>query len=71
MIDLNEPLVTEDGIVNWVNSNNGVLHTRKVSNLQNINLSNCPPLTLVCLTGYPQIVDIFFNKSSSSSCLLI
>ena len=45
MIDLNEPLVTEDGIVNWVNSNNGVLHTRKVSNLQNINLSNCPPLT--------------------------
>ena len=62
MIDLNEPLVTEDGIVNWVNSNNGVLHTRKVSNLQNINLSNCPPLTLVCLTGYPQIVDVFFNK---------
>lgn len=62
MIDLNEPLVTEDGIVNWINSNNGVIHTRKVSNLQNINLSNCPPLTLVCLTGYPQIVDTFFNK---------
>jgi hypothetical protein len=62
MIDLNEPLVTEDGIVNWVNSNNGVLHTRKISNIHDINLSNCPPLTLVCLTGYPLIVDTFFNK---------
>ena len=62
MIDLKQDLVTEDGIVNWVNDNNGVLHTRKISNIQNINLSDCPPLTVVCLTGYPQIVDIFFNN---------
>ena len=68
MIDLNEPFVTEDGIVNWVNSNNGVLHTRKVSNLNNINLSECPLFTLVCLTGYPQIVDIFFNKIINNFC---
>ena len=40
MIDLKQDLVTEDGIVNWVNDNNGVLHTRKISNIQNVNLSN-------------------------------
>jgi len=62
MINLNEDLVTEDGIVNWVNSNNGVLYTRKISNIQNVNLSDCPLYTLVCLTGYPQIVDTFFNN---------
>ena len=62
MVDINEYLVTEDGIVNWINSNNGVLHTRKISNIQNVNLSECPLYTLVCLTGYPQIVDTFFNN---------
>lgn len=62
MIKLNESLVTEDGIVNWVNSNNGVLHTRKISNINRINFSECPENTLVCLTGYPNIIDVFFNK---------
>ena len=62
MINIQEQLVTEDGIANWVNSNNGVLHTRKISNINNIDLSRCPPYTLVCLTGYPQIVDTFFSN---------
>ena len=62
MIDFNENLITEDAIVNWVKYNNGVLHTRKESNLNNFNLYNCPPYTLVCLTGYPQIVDAFFSN---------
>jgi len=62
MIDFNEDLITEDAIVNWVNSNNGVLHTRKISNINNIDLTKCPPYTLVCLTGYPQIVDTFFSN---------
>ena len=36
MINIQEQLVSEDGIANWVNSNNGVLHTRKISNINNI-----------------------------------
>ena len=59
---LNTTLVTEDDFVNWVRSHNGVLHTRKVSNINNINLSECPPNTMVCLTGYSQIVHTFFTN---------
>ena len=63
MLRLNTGLVTEDDFVNWVRSQNGVLHTRKVSNISTTNLSECPPNTIVCLTGYSQIVDIIdYNR---------
>ena len=55
-------LINEDQIVNWVKNNHGVLHTRKVSNINSINLSLCPENTLVCLTGYTSIVKQFFDK---------
>ena len=58
---IQEQFVYQYGIANWVNSNN-ILHTRKISNINNIDLSRCPPYTLVCLTGYPQIVDTFFSN---------
>jgi hypothetical protein len=53
-------MLTEDGIVNWVKSQGGVLHTRKYSNLgqfdQYVNRKNL----FVCLTGYNNIVKYFF-----------
>jgi hypothetical protein len=64
MLRLNEgdKIITEDDIVNWVRSQNGVLHTRKICNINNINPSECPQYTLVCLTGYSKIVDVFFTR---------
>jgi len=59
-------LVTEDYFVDWIKSENGVLHTRKVSNFNTFNLSECKPYTLVCLTGYPQIIDQFFKNIISN-----
>ena len=31
--------ISEDKIVNWIKNNNGILHTRKVSNIDNKNFS--------------------------------
>jgi hypothetical protein len=62
MLGLNTRLVSEDDFVDWVLSQNGVLHTRKVSNITTTNISECPPNTIVCLTGYSQIVHTFFTN---------
>ena len=55
-------MLTEDGIVNWVKAQGGVLHTRKYSNLaqldQYVNRKNL----FVCLTGYNNIVKYFFTQ---------
>lgn len=58
--------INEDSIVNWVKENNGILHTRKVSNINQINLERCPENTLVCLTGYNNILYSFFNNIINS-----
>ena len=62
MTDLKKRLVTEDYFVDWVKEKGGVLHTRKFTNIDSINLSKCPPNILVCLTGYPHIVNDFFKN---------
>jgi hypothetical protein len=62
MIDITKKLVTEDYFVDWIKEQNGILHTRKFTNINNINLSQCPQNTMVCLTGYPNIVSHFFNN---------
>ena len=38
------------------------MHTRKFSNIQTTNLSQCKPFTFVCLTGYTTIVHHFFTN---------
>jgi hypothetical protein len=58
--------INEDHIVNWINEHGGVLYTRKISNINNINLSVCKENTIVCLTGYNHIVEHFFNKIINS-----
>ena len=62
MVDINKKLVTEDFFVDWVKANGGVLYTRKFSNIKTVNLAQCKPYTLVCLTGNHYIVPYFFNN---------
>ena len=52
-------LISEDRLVHWVERQGGALHTRKYSNINNIDLSD---ITLVCLTGYENIIQTFFAK---------
>ena len=59
--DYNKLLLTEDNFVDWIKESGGILHTRKCSNINEIDLSRCKKNTLVCLTGYKQIVDQFFT----------
>jgi hypothetical protein len=54
--------ITEDGIVNWVLENNGILWTRKHSNIGSYDLRSCSNIALVCLTGYEGIVAHFFSS---------
>ena len=54
--------INEDDIVKWVKAQNGILHTRKISNINTSNLATCNENTLVCLTGYDQIIQAFFQK---------
>ena len=58
----NKPLITEDSFVNWIKHTGGVLHTRKYSNISDLDLSKCKRNTIVCLTGYTQVVNQFFTQ---------
>ena len=51
--------IAEDRLVHWIKSQGAALHTRKYSNINNIDLSD---ITLVCLTGYEDIIQTFFAK---------
>lgn len=59
--DFNKLLITEDNFVNWIKECGGILHTRKCSNINDRDLSRCKKNTLVCLTGYKQLVEQFFT----------
>ena len=52
-------LITEDFIIDWVRDNKGLLVTRKLINITEINISD---IKMVCLTGYQTIIDNFFDK---------
>ena len=54
-------ILTEDKIIDFVESQNGVLITRRTLNVNNINFENCKENTLVCVTGYNHIISEFFN----------
>jgi len=53
--------ISGKGIVEFVKRENGVLLTRDYSNINNVNLSECKINTLVCLTGYENIIKEFFS----------
>ena len=54
-------MITEDAIVNWVKKENGLLHTRKYSNISELDNYLSKENLLVCLTGYAHIIEYFFN----------
>ena len=54
-------MITEDAIVNWVRHENGLLHTRKYSNISELDNYLRKENLLVCLTGYANIIEYFFN----------
>lgn len=55
-------LITEDDLCDWIWENNGVMYTRKYSNIYGNDLSKYEEGTLVCLTGYTNIIKIFFSS---------
>tara|TARA_B110000046_G_C13007498_1_gene405026 strand:- start:1090 stop:2745 length:1656 start_codon:yes stop_codon:yes gene_type:complete len=55
-------IITECGIASWVQKMNGVLLTRDILNFNSIDLSSCDKNTIVCLTGYDNIVNYFYNN---------
>jgi hypothetical protein len=72
--DFDKLLLTEDTFVDWIKENGGVLHTRKCSNINKMELSRCKKNTLVCLTGYTQVVNQFFAhtiKNFTNKIILI
>jgi hypothetical protein len=54
--------LSEDKITEWVNSVGGLLITRRISNIRTYGFANRIGLQYVCLTGYPQIIQHFFQK---------
>jgi len=55
-------ILTEDKITEWVNSAGGLLITRRISNVRTYGFANRIGLQYVCLTGYPQIIQHFFQE---------
>ena len=53
-------MITEDAIVSWVKDHGGFLHTRKYTNISELDKYSNKKNLIVCLTGYPQIVKYFF-----------
>ena len=54
--------LSEDKITEWINSVGGLLITRRISNIRTYGFANRIGLQYVCLTGYPQIIQHFFQK---------
>ena len=55
-------LLTEDKLAQWVNSKNGLLISRSILNVNNFDFQNIKTSKYACITGYKQIIDMFFNK---------
>ena len=54
--------ISEDCIASWTLAQGGILHTRKISNIIEKDLSTYNAGILVCLTGYDYIIENFFNN---------
>ena len=59
---ITENLITEKTIADFILKENGVLMTRDIVNINDIQLDKCCKNVLVCLTGYDHILNIFFNQ---------
>ena len=70
-------ILTEDKLVDWVESQNGLLITRRTLNINNFDVNSHNNLgnRFVCITGYPHIISDFFlniiNYFSDSVIVII
>ena len=55
-------LLTEDKLAQWVNSKNGLLITRSKLNMNEYDFRNISSPKYVCLTGYKEVINLFFDK---------
>lgn len=55
-------LLTEDKLAQWVNSNKGLLISRSISNLNEYNFKDIHSPKLACITGYKEVINLFFDK---------
>jgi len=55
-------ILTEDKLIDYVEYKNGLLLTRKTSNINTFNIKESPAKTLVCITGYKEIITYFFQN---------
>ena len=54
-------LLTENKLAQWVESKNGLLITRSILNIYNFDFSNVNNSIIACITGYPRVIDYFFD----------
>ena len=54
--------LTENKLAEWVLSQKGLLITRSIHNISTFNLNECKHNELACITGYPQIIQHFFEN---------
>tara|TARA_B100000989_G_scaffold253810_1_gene202307 strand:- start:696 stop:2324 length:1629 start_codon:yes stop_codon:yes gene_type:complete len=54
--------LTEDKVASWVKSKDGLLISRSILNVDNFDFHNIKTAKYACITGYKQIIDMFFNK---------
>jgi hypothetical protein len=66
-------ILTEDKIIDWVESQRGLLITRRTLNFNNFDFNNCADNTYVCITGYNQIISDFFTNiiNRFSKCIIL
>ena len=55
--------LTEDSLIDWVESQGGLLVTRRTLNIETFDFANAPDNTLVCITGYPHLIRQFFGHT--------
>ena len=55
-------LLTEDKLAQWVQSKDGLLITRSILNVNNYNVGTILEPKYVCITGYTNIINKFFDE---------
>ena len=55
-------LLTEDKLAQWVHSNNGLLISRSISNVNDYNFKHIYSPKYACITGYKEVINLFFDK---------
>ena len=54
--------LTEDKLIDWINSKNGLLITRRTFNMNQFDFNILKETLYIGITGYKQIIELFFNE---------